>query len=287
MRLLRSLVPSLILAGAGIVTAASSWGFDDAIISVNSKSAVGGFKDKLSDHAPLAKPVSLSATDTLKIIITATESRKPKRPHQAFLLLRDQDTGLETTFPFTTKESGKGKVEFGQKDLPVQLLTSSQPLRATLLLASFGSAQAFSNHVFDLAVSLDASKPAPAYEKPLRYGKLPEINHIFRPDPQSGPKAISLFFVLAILATVPVVLGAWAYLGANLSHLSKATSAAPISHALFYGSIVAMEGIFFLYYSSWNLFQTLPAAGIVGLVTFLSGSKALSEVQSRRLAGER
>jgi len=48
-----------------------------------------------------------------------------------------------------------------------------------------------------------------------------------------------------------------------------------------------MEGIFFLYYSSWNLFQTLPAAGVVGLVAFLSGSKALSEVQSRRLAGER
>jgi len=50
---------------------------------------------------------------------------------------------------------------------------------------------------------------------------------------------------------------------------------------------VAMEGIFFLYYRNWTLFQTLPAAGVVGLVAFLSGSKALSEVQSRRLAGER
>jgi oligosaccharyltransferase complex subunit delta (ribophorin II) len=48
-----------------------------------------------------------------------------------------------------------------------------------------------------------------------------------------------------------------------------------------------MEGIFFLYYSSWNLFQTLPVAGAVGLVAFLSGSKALSEVQTRRLAGKR
>lgn len=79
----------------------------------------------------------------------------------------------------------------------------------------------------------------------------------------------------------------WAYLGANVSHLSKAIGAAPISHSLFFGSILSMEGIFFLYYSSWNLFQTLPAAGVVGLVAFLSGSKALSEVQSRRLAGER
>lgn len=48
-----------------------------------------------------------------------------------------------------------------------------------------------------------------------------------------------------------------------------------------------MEGIFFLYYTSWNLFQTLPAAAVVGFVAFLSGSRALSEVQERRLAGLR
>jgi oligosaccharyltransferase complex subunit delta (ribophorin II) len=191
-----------------------------------------------------------------------------------------------------------------QKDLPVQLLSSSQPLRATLLLASFGSSQAFSNHVFNLDVKPDPNTPLPNHEKPLRYGKLEEIHHIFRADPKSGPKIISLFFVLAILATVPVLLGAvssnvpynfctfadnkqWAYLGANLDHLAKAAGAAPISHSLFFGSILAMEGIFYLYYYNWTLFQMLPAAGVVGLVAFLSGSKALSEVQSRRLAGER
>lgn len=76
-------------------------------------------------------------------------------------------------------------------------------------------------------------------------------------------------------------------LGANLNHLSKALSAAPISHSLFFGSIVAMEGVFFLYYTSWTLFQILPVAGVVGLVAFLSGSRALSEVQERRLAGQR
>jgi oligosaccharyltransferase complex subunit delta (ribophorin II) len=48
-----------------------------------------------------------------------------------------------------------------------------------------------------------------------------------------------------------------------------------------------MEIVFFFYYAAWNLFQTLPVIGLVGVVAFLSGSKALSEVQSRRLAGER
>lgn len=48
-----------------------------------------------------------------------------------------------------------------------------------------------------------------------------------------------------------------------------------------------MELVFYLYYTSWNLFQTLPVAAIVGVTTFLSGTKALGEVQGRRLAGER
>jgi len=79
----------------------------------------------------------------------------------------------------------------------------------------------------------------------------------------------------------------WAYLGANLDHLAKAAGAAPISHSLFFISILAMEGLFYLYYYNWTLFQVLPPAGVVSLVIFLSGTKALSEVQSRRLAGER
>jgi oligosaccharyltransferase complex subunit delta (ribophorin II) len=69
--------------------------------------------------------------------------------------------------------------------------------------------------------------------------------------------------------------------------MQKALGSAPISHALFFGSIIAIEGVFFLYYTSWKLLETLPV--IIGLstVAFLSGTKALGEVQSRRLAGER
>lgn len=79
----------------------------------------------------------------------------------------------------------------------------------------------------------------------------------------------------------------WLVLGANVSHAQKAFSTSPISHAVFFGSIIAIEGTFFIYYSSWNLFQTVPVIGVLGLTAFLSGNKALSEVQGRRLAGER
>jgi oligosaccharyltransferase complex subunit delta (ribophorin II) len=75
------------------------------------------------------------------------------------------------------------------------------------LLASFGSSRPLSNHIFNLDVKVDANAPKPKYEKPLRYGKLPEIHHIFKADPRSGPIVISIFFVGAILATVPLLLG--------------------------------------------------------------------------------
>lgn len=73
----------------------------------------------------------------------------------------------------------------------------------------------------------------------------------------------------------------------NLNHIGEAFSKAPIAHSVFLGSILAMEGVFGMYYLSWNLFQTLPVAGVVGAVAFVSGSRALSEVQERRLAGKR
>ena len=86
---------------------------------------------------------------------------------------------------------------------------------------------------------------------------------------------------------MPVLLGTWLFLGGNFDHVGKAFGANPVAHGLFFGSIVAMEGVFFMYYISWNLFQTLPVAAVVGVVAFVSGSRALTEVQERRLAGER
>jgi len=187
----------------------------------------------------------------------------------------------------TVTASGKGSVEISQKDLPVQLLLSQEPLEASLVLGSFGSTKGSVTPVFDFTVKLDPVAALPSYEKPLRYGKLAEIHHIFRDDPTSPPKIVSLAFALAVLATVPALFIGWITLGGNLTHVQKALGNAPISHVVFFGSIVAMEGVFFLYYTQWNLFQTLPAIGVVSTTAFLSGTRALGEVQRRRLAGER
>ncbi|KAK3903047.1 Oligosaccharyltransferase subunit Ribophorin II-domain-containing protein [Staphylotrichum tortipilum] len=287
MRLTQSIAPALLLLVAGVAQAASGWGFEDASVQIATKKAAESIREKFTQTSPLAKPVSLGTTNTLKLSLTAKDNGKGKRPHQAFLVLQEQESGLEAPFPLTVKESGKAVAQITQKDLPVQFLLASKPLKASVVLASFGSAPGLNSPVFEVQIEADASAPRPAYEKPLRYGKQPEIHHIFRPDPKSPPKIISLVFGLAVIATLPALLVGWAVLGGNLNHLTTAMGAAPLSHASFFGSIVAMEFVFFMYYTSWNLFQTLPVIGAVAAVAVLSGTKALGEVQSRRLAGQR
>lgn len=235
-------------------------------------------------------------------MLTTSENKKAKRPHQAFLNLRDSKSDLETSLAFQVKENGKAKIDLvstecqaqapgadivqSQKDIPIQLL-ASESLEASLVIASFGSSTPYKSKAFDLSIKLDTTSPQPPQEKPLRYGKLPEIHHIFKSDPTSPPKIITLVFVAAVLVALPALLFSWVSLGANLNHAPRAFGKSPIAHALFFLSIVAMEGIFFMYYTSWNLFQTLPGAVGTGLVTFLSGSRALREVQERRLTGLR
>lgn len=55
--------------------------------------------------------MALSASDSLKIILTTQEGKSAKRPSQAYLLVRDPTTNLDVSYPFSVKESGKAKVE--------------------------------------------------------------------------------------------------------------------------------------------------------------------------------
>lgn len=155
------------------------------------------------------------------------------------------------------------------------------------MIASFGTSDPYNKQVFDITVESDATTPPVAPAPAERYAPKEEIHHIFKDDPKSPPKILSLTFTLAVLFTLPALMGVWLVLGGNIEHFGTAFGKAPVAHGLFLGSIFAMEGVFFLYYTAWNLFQMLPIAGVVGVVAFVSGSKALTEVQERRFAGQR
>ena len=151
--------------------------------------------------------VPLTSTDTLKIILTTQDGKTAKRAHQAFLTLTDPTTTLEISYPFSVKDSGKAKVDLTQKDLPAAFLRSPRSLEASIVVASFGSSAGYNSKAFTLAIEPDSAGSSASVEKPLRYGKLPEIHHIFRADPKNPNIMISLFFSGAVLATLPILLG--------------------------------------------------------------------------------
>ncbi|KAJ5895144.1 hypothetical protein N7495_006835 [Penicillium taxi] len=278
-----------LLASAALpVAAASAWGFTDATVAVQHKGAGinGGFKEQFASSKPLSNPVALAGADTLRVTLTAQEGSSAKRPHQAFLLLKDSQTGLDISYPFTVKENGKSRLELTQKELPVQFLTLPNPIDARVVIGSFGDSEPYDSSVFKLSIERNPDVPVPTLTVE-RYGKQPQISHIFKDAATSPPIIITLVFVALVAATFPILGGLWIFLGANVNHLPTAFKTAPLPHLVFLGSLFAFEGLFFLYYTSWNLFEILPAAAIAGTVAFVSGSRALGEVQGRRLAGLR
>ena len=155
------------------------------------------------------------------------------------------------------------------------------------VFASFGNSKPYKSKIFDFAVDPDSSTPNTLAHQPSRYGKLPQIQHIFRSDPTSPNVVITIIFGCAIFASLPVLLGSWLTAGMNLNHLPSAVQKAPLAYTGFLGGVLALEGLFFAYYLGMTLFTLLPLALALGTITFISGSRALSEVQDRRLAGKR
>ena len=94
------------------------------------------------------------------------------------------------------------------KDLPTQFLTTSSPVTANLVIASFGSSTGYNSEAFPLSIQLNSNTPVSTSEKPIRYGKLPEIHHVFRPGPRSPNIVISCVFTVATLATPFLLVGA-------------------------------------------------------------------------------
>lgn len=54
--------------------------------------------------------LTLGHQDKLKVTLTTKDGSKAKRPHQAFLVVKEA-SGLEAPFPLTVKDSGKATVE--------------------------------------------------------------------------------------------------------------------------------------------------------------------------------
>ena len=96
---------------AGATSAATSWGFSDGKVEVSSKSSDSAPSTyTFTDKERVKDTVTLRQGDKIKVSLTTKEGSKGKRPHQAFLVVKEA-SGLEAPYALTVKESGKGTVE--------------------------------------------------------------------------------------------------------------------------------------------------------------------------------
>lgn len=94
-----------------------------------------------------------------------------------------------------------------QKELPSQFLRGQPKIKASLVIASFGASTGYNSEAFILNITPDATVSSGTGEKALRYGKLPEIHHVFRADTKMPNILISIVFTLGAIAALPILLG--------------------------------------------------------------------------------
>lgn len=70
-----------------------------------------GIHYRFDGAARVRDTLTLGHQDKLKVTVVTKDGSKPKRPHQAFLVVKESISGLEAPFPLTVKDSGKGSVE--------------------------------------------------------------------------------------------------------------------------------------------------------------------------------
>lgn len=236
------------------------------------------------------KPVHLGPADTLKLSFTVVAKDQdpdvePKgvQPHQTFLRFFDKQSGEEGILPVRVAQSGKAKFELNMARPPSALPPTplrgneTAPLSVSLLLGSFQHSP-YSLELFDLY--LPPSQPAPEHPDEKKFHPQPEIHHTFRPE-QKVPSA----FVSGV-AALAVAAGPWAVLLALLSHVPLSTPHLLSPSILpFTVSLTAMEALLFYYWVDLKLGQVLAYGAAVGLVTIITGKKALEKRGEWRLQG--
>ncbi|KAK9491822.1 hypothetical protein V1508DRAFT_456699 [Lipomyces doorenjongii] len=262
----------------------SAWTFSDATLAINERSGTLETRP-FSMSVPLPEIISLPSSALARLRFTVRSDLTPdtnNKPHQAYAIIEDPVTSLESSFPVDVRENGRARVDIDYKTIPTALLGPNKPLTVTIVLASFGAES-------PLKVEIGQVQPVyngPAPAGPIRFGPKPEIIHIFRPDSKFVSSTVSLFFSAIVVFVAIVLISSWSYLGVMPSKLLTALASSPLGHLGFFTSIVAIEIAFFNYYVGSTIFNLIAQVSVLAPIAFLSGSRALREVRSRRLKGE-
>ncbi|KAJ8652454.1 hypothetical protein O0I10_011921 [Lichtheimia ornata] len=115
----------------------------------------------------------------------------------------------------------------------------------------------------------------------------PEIHHAFRPAESMPPTWFSQLFSLIALSPWIVLMVGWLGVGVTpvkvLGQLTSGSSSMrPVSIIAFLASLASVEYLFYLYWTRLNIFETLSYLVFLLAITFVTGQRALSQIQAHR-----
>ncbi|KAJ1953939.1 proteasome regulatory particle base subunit [Dispira parvispora] len=243
-------------------------------------------------------PLALLPTDTVGFRFQAqlvddkkSDKRgKPIQAHQAFLLLTHRASGHQVVRVFDSTTAGGYKFTLKPKVLTGAFKQHYGVYDAEVVLGAFKAHQGYRQKIAELDIPAFSSKPKAKKAKTTldnHFAPKPEITHQHHPEPKQPFVLVSLAFALLCLAPLGGLFKAWQCLGANADLLcskaagGKPTCAPGISYA-FIGCLASYGILYFLFWTRWNLLDTLFYGFFLTCATIVVGRYALVEVASKR-----
>ena len=194
--------------------------------------------------------------------------------HQTFVKLTNQNTNQEIIFvaqPDTTGykfdlDIGGNAKEFGHL---------SGKYNMELIVGDAVIENPFSWPLAD--VELNFADAPTQKDKENQYAKKPEIKHMFREPEKRPPTSVSTVFTGLVFVPLLILFLLWLKIGANVSNFPMSISAIG-----FHVCLAGIFGLYYLYFTYLNMFETVRYLGILAIPTFLFGNRLLSSIAAKR-----
>ncbi|KAK9454879.1 Dolichyl-diphosphooligosaccharide--protein glycosyltransferase subunit Swp1 [Dipodascopsis uninucleata] len=260
-----------------------AWSLKESVISVNERGTVLETASFTSSE-PVVQILSVpsGATVRVKFHIQSDLAKASSKPHQSYVLLEDNITGLETVFTGEVRDNGIGKIDIENKMIPSALLSSGNPLDVTMVLGSFGEEPGLKVKIGSILPKTSSAIPA----LPLRYGPKPNIFHTFRSDPTFVATPIAMFFSFIVVVCLVILFVTWFFLGASTSAYVDAVAVEPLGHFGSLFSLFSIELMFFYYYKGESIFTLMSQLAVLVPIGLFCGKRALNEIRNRRQVGK-
>lgn len=212
----------------------------------------------------------------LKTVLVDDVSGKPINVHQAFVLLRHQETRQEIIFVAETDSSKAYKFEMDVGARASDFRYKSGLYEVCMIIGDALLSNSFKWHLADVELKFsvnEGQQQTASVDAASTRKLLPEIVHQFRAPEKRPPRFVSDLFTALCIAPIVILFGLWGRLGVNVKNFPLSLGA--LGFHLGLGAILVLFTIFWL---RLNMFETIRYLIPLALFTFFCGNRMLRKI---------